>query len=415
MASSPKIIVFDDDPTGSQTVRGCPLLLEFSSASLAAALADPSPLLFLLTNSRALDPQDVREQLTLICRRLRPLLQQLQRPWLVVSRGDSTLRGHTPLEHDLIRAELGPFHASLLVPAFPQGGRTTVNGVHFLHGQPVHQSPFARDRRFAYPSSDLAQWLEHKSAGVIGPAAVVQLPQPGAMAQLQPGQWGVLDVQQPADLEAIGAAVLQELAHGRRHLCQSAASLINGLAAMPSRLLEPSELPEISAGGVVLVGSHVPLTDQQLERLLAEPGCAGVEFPLEASEADLPGLTAALQAIRTSGRTPVLFSSRGEQPGFTPLQQRQLALRMAQVVLGLQAPLGYVIAKGGTTSLTLLQQGLGLRQLRLLGQLQAGLSLVRPEQPHERFGSLPVVTFPGNLGDADSLRLCWQQLERLRG
>ena len=190
MASSPKIIVFDDDPTGSQTVRGCPLLLEFSSASLAAALADPSPLLFLLTNSRALDPQDVREQLTLICRRLRPLLQQLQRPWLVVSRGDSTLRGHTPLEHDLIRAELGPFHASLLVPAFPQGGRTTVNGVHFLHGQPVHQSPFARDRRFAYPSSDLAQWLEHKSAGLIGPAVVVQLPQPGAMAQLQPGQWG---------------------------------------------------------------------------------------------------------------------------------------------------------------------------------------------------------------------------------
>ena len=415
MASSPKIIVFDDDPTGSQTVRGCPLLLEFSSASLAAALADPSPLLFLLTNSRALEPHDVREQLTLICRRLRPLLQQLQRPWLVVSRGDSTLRGHTPLEHDLIRAELGPFHASLLVPAFPQGGRTTVNGVHFLHGQPVHHSPFARDRRFAYPSSDLAQWLEHKSAGLIGPAAVVQLPQPGAMAQLLPGQWGVLDVQQPADLQAIGAAVLQELGQGRRHLCQSAASLINGLAAMPSRLMELSELPEISSGGVVLVGSHVPLTDQQLERLLAEPGCAGVEFPLQASEADLPGLTAAIQAIRTSGRTPVLFSSRGEQPGFTPLQQRQLALRMAQVVLGLQAPLGYVIAKGGTTSLTLLQQGLGLRQLRLLGQLQAGLSLVRPEQPHERFGSLPVVTFPGNLGDADSLRLCWQQLERLRG
>ncbi|MEB3176653.1 MAG: four-carbon acid sugar kinase family protein, partial [Synechococcus sp.] len=360
MASSPKIIVFDDDPTGSQTVRGCPLLLEFSSASLEAALADPSPLLFLLTNSRALEPQEVREQLTLICRRLRPLLQQLQRPWLVVSRGDSTLRGHTPLEHDLIRAELGPFHASLLVPAFPQGGRTTSKGVHLLHGEPVHQSPFARDRRFAYPSSDLAQWLEHKSAGVISANAVVRLPQPAAIAQLQPGQWAVADVQAPADLEAIGAVVLQELAQGRRHLCQSAASLINGLAAMPSRLLEPLELPPITAGGVVLVGSHVPLADQQLEQLLAEPSCAGVEFPLQASEADLQRLSAALQAIRGSGRTPVLFSTRGEQPGFTPLQQRQLALRMAQVVLALDAPLGYVIAKGGTTSLTLLQQGLGL-------------------------------------------------------
>ena len=74
MASSPKIIVFDDDPTGSQTVRGCPLLLEFSAASLQAGLADPSPLLFLLTNSRALEPEQVRQQLTALCQRLKPLL-----------------------------------------------------------------------------------------------------------------------------------------------------------------------------------------------------------------------------------------------------------------------------------------------------------------------------------------------------
>ena len=122
MASSPKIIVFDDDPTGSQTVRGCPLLLDFSTASLQAGLADPSPLLFLLTNSRALEPEQVRQQLTALCQRLKPLLEELQRPWLVVSRGDSTLRGHTPLELEVIRSELGPFAANLLVPAFPQGG-----------------------------------------------------------------------------------------------------------------------------------------------------------------------------------------------------------------------------------------------------------------------------------------------------
>ena len=122
MASSPKIIVFDDDPTGSQTVRGCPLLLDFSTASLQAGLADPSPLLFLLTNSRALEPEQVRQQLTALCQRLKPLLAQLERPWLLVSRGDSTLRGHTPLELEVIRSELGPFAANLLVPAFPQGG-----------------------------------------------------------------------------------------------------------------------------------------------------------------------------------------------------------------------------------------------------------------------------------------------------
>ena len=130
MASSPKIIVFDDDPTGSQTVRNCPLLLEFCTESLQAGLADPSPLLFLLTNSRALEPDQVRQQLSVLCRRLKPLLEQLERPWLVVSRGDSTLRGHTPLELEVIRAELGPFSANLLVPAFPDRKSTRLNSSH---------------------------------------------------------------------------------------------------------------------------------------------------------------------------------------------------------------------------------------------------------------------------------------------
>ena len=414
MASSPKIIVFDDDPTGSQTVRGCPLLLKFSSASLAAALADPSPLLFLLTNSRALDAEEVRIQLPLLCRRLRPLLEQLERPWLVVSRGDSTLRGHTPLEHDVIRTELGPFHASLLVPAFPQGGRTTANSVHLLHGQPLQETPFSRDQRFSYPSSDLPAWLEHKSGGAIAAEQVARLRDPKGLETLGLGQWAVLDATQPEDLDAIGSALLAELAQGRRHLCQSAASLLNGLTGITSRLLSADEMPPVKAGGVVLVGSHVPLTDQQLELLLAEPKCLGVEFPLDTSDEDLPRLTASLEAIRADDFTPVLFSSRGEQHGFSPLQQRQLAYRMAQVLLEPEPPLGYVIAKGGTTSFTWLADGMGLTQLRLLGQLQPGLSIVQPEQPHERFGLLPVVTFPGNLGNAQSLNCCWQQLEQLR-
>ena len=89
-------------------MRGCPLLLEFSTATLQAGLADPSPLLFLLTNSRALELEEVRQQLTALCQCLKPLLAQLERPWLVVSRGDSTLRGHTPFELEVIRSELGP-------------------------------------------------------------------------------------------------------------------------------------------------------------------------------------------------------------------------------------------------------------------------------------------------------------------
>ena len=413
MASSPKIIVFDDDPTGSQTVRGCPLLLEFSTASLQAGLADPSPLLFLLTNSRALEPEQVRQQLTALCQRFRPLLEELQRPWLVVSRGDSTLRGHTPLELEVIRSELGPFAANLLVPAFPQGGRTTAAGVHLLQGEPLHHSPFARDRRFGYPSSDLPQWLEHKTAGAIPAASVARLKPGESLAELKTGQWAVLDASTPNDLDVIGEQVLAELAKGRKHLCQSAVSLLNGLSGMPSELLEPAELPPIAAPGLVLVGSHVPLSDAQLADLLEQPGCCGVEFSLDEPQ-EPAALTAQLQQVLSTGITPVLFSSRGERTGYSPARQRDLALQMAQVVMALEPPLGYVIAKGGTTSLTLLQQGLQLQQVRLLGQLLPGLSLVHPAAPHHRFGRLPVVTFPGNLGDQTTLSRCWQLLEAAR-
>ena len=172
-------------------------------------------------------------------------------------------------------------------------------------------------------------------------------------------------------------------------------------------------MPPIAAPGLVLVGSHVPLSDAQLADLLEQPGCCGVEFSLDGPP-ELGALTAQLQRLLSAGLTPVLFSSRGERPGYSPARQRELALQMAQVVMDLEPPLGYVIAKGGTTSLTFLQQGLQLQQVRLLGQLLPGLSMVQPPVPHPRFGRLPVVTFPGNLGEATTLSRCWQLLEAAR-
>ncbi|MFM2122992.1 MAG: hypothetical protein RLZZ589_1429, partial [Cyanobacteriota bacterium] len=150
MAERLKVVVFDDDPTGSQTVHSAPLLLRWDAASLLSALRHASPLLFLLANTRALAPAEAAERVRGICRSLRPLLVQAVAEgwidrWLIVSRGDSTLRGHFPLEVEVIAEELGPFDATLLAPAFLPGGRTTVDGVHRLHGQPVHTTAFAAD------------------------------------------------------------------------------------------------------------------------------------------------------------------------------------------------------------------------------------------------------------------------------
>lgn len=464
-----KIVVIDDDPTGSQTVHGCPLLLRWDAETLAAGLAHPSPLLFLLANTRALAPVAAAERVREICRALRPALEEAVAcgrigDWLVVSRGDSTLRGHFPLEVEVIAAELGPFDATLLVPAFLEGGRTTVDGVHRLHGQPVHESPFARDGLFAYANSYLPDWVEEKSAGRIPAAAVDRIgwreldlggaPLLRHLARLEGNGCVAVDGASAQQLAALAAAVRTLVASGgaapdprpRRFLFQSAASLIQALAGLPPQPLAPVALAGLRRRrghdlmpGLVLVGSHVPLADRQLERLLAEPGCVGVELEVAKIQRLLEGpepvlLLASLELAwrqrladaLAGGHTPVLFTSRGEAQCRHVRERRALGQALAGVMARLAAALapalGYLISKGGITTQTLLADGLHLEQVELQGQLLPGLSVVLAATEsaidtasETDQGPLPVLTFPGNLGDDGTLREAWRWMEAQAG
>ena len=385
-----------------------------------------------------------RERVREICRGLRLVLEELEAAgelerWLVVSRGDSTLRGHFPLEVEAIQAELGPFDATLLVPAFLPGGRTTRGGVHYLHGQPVHTTDFARDRLFGFSSSFLPEWVAEKTRGAISADAVERLDLAeldGSAAVLQDRLAGfsaqrlvAVDAERPEQLAALGEAVWRS---ERRLLFQSAASLINGLVPLPPQPLDPAGLAALRRCGasaerlpvLVVVGSHVPLADQQLEQLLQEPACEGVEIPVAKLARVLDGPAAPelirslerswfdqLQAVLDQGRTPVLFSSRGELVCASAQERRlfglALAALMARLAAALAPQLGLIISKGGITTHTLLADGLGLDWVELQGQLLPGLSVVLTPAD-ARVPGLPVITFPGNLGDASSLREAWR-------
>ena len=482
----PTIVVIDDDPTGSQTVHSCPLLLRWDVATLRAGLRHPSPLMFVLANTRALSPVDAAQRNREILDALAAAMQaeglsseQVQ----LVSRGDSTLRGHGVLEPQVLAeswtARFGPVDATLHVPAFLPGGRTTVDGVHLLHGEPVHTTAFARDRLFGYSTSDLAAWLEEKSGGAIAQASVARLDlsrlEAAAVARADGNPAGferlvhwladlrgnrpvVVDATRPQQLEALGAA-LHQLQGRKRFLFRSAASLLNGLVDGGPCPLGPQPLdgPGLAglrrqhAGrpqpGLVLVGSHVPLADQQLQQLLAQPGCEGLELPvarvarvLDGGHGDwlLPDLEAEwrtrLAQILAAGTTPVLFTSRGELTfgeGEAAALRRlrfglELARLMGRLVAALAPQLGYVISKGGITTGTLLAEGLDLKAVQLEGQLLPGLSVVRPLQTSAQgdaadaegrsgLTGLPVITFPGNLGDADTLTEAWRLMEAAGG
>ncbi len=449
MAERRKVIVLDDDPTGSQTVHSAPLLLRWDPDSLRRGLRHPSPLLFVLANTRALEPEAARERVREICRGLRLVLAELEAAgelerWLVVSRGDSTLRGHFPLEVEAIQAELGLFDATLLAPAFLPGGRTTRGGVHYLHGQPVHTTDFARDRLFGFSSSFLPEWVAEKTRNAIPAASVERLDLAeldGSAAALQARvasfsaqRLVAVDAERPEQLAALGQAVWRS---ERRLLFQSAASLINGLVPLPPQPLDPAGLAALRRRGVngqrlpvlVVVGSHVPLADQQMEQLLQEPACEGVEIPVAKLARVLDGPAAGelirslerswleqLQTALDQGRTPVLFSSRGELLCASAQERRrfglELAALMARLTSALAPQLGLIISKGGITTHTLLADGLGLDWVELQGQLLPGLSVVLTPADATVPG-LPVMTFPGNLGDASGLSQAWRLMEQL--
>ena len=454
-----KVVVIDDDPTGSQTVHSCPLLLRWDVDTLRWGLRHASPLLFLLADTRALTPTAAAERNRGIAAALDQALQRegLARDQvLLVSRGDSTLRGHGVLEPEVLQGAFGPFDATFHVPAFLEGGRTTVNGVHRLHGEPVHTTAFARDRLFGYGTSDLAEWLEEKSAGQIAANSVLRIPLEllesersadllTCLETLEANRSVVVDATRPEQLRALGVAI-RRLQGRKRFLFRSAASLLNGLVDSGSSPLGPQPLDAHGLvslrrrdlhgqplPGLVVVGSHVSLADQQLKSLLANERCRGIDLPvariarvLEGGSPDLllPDLEAEwrsqLEQALEEGLTPVLFSSRGELlfgVGAAALVRRlrfgmELASLMARLLAGLAPRLGYLISKGGITTGTLLAEGLGLEAVQLEGQLSPGLSLVRAIETAtdmtEPMRALPVITFPGNLGTEHSLKETWQ-------
>ncbi|UIE37291.1 four-carbon acid sugar kinase family protein [Leptodesmis sichuanensis] len=437
MTSKPKIIVLDDDPTGSQTVHGCLLLMQWDVETLRIGLIDDAPIFFVLTNTRALTPDKAAVVTREVCHNLKEAiaLEHIQ-DFLVVSRSDSTLRGHYPIETDVIAEELGPFDAHFLTPAFFEGGRTTRESVHYLKvngvDTPVHETEFARDSVFGYQHSYLPDYVEEKTQGRIKANQVerflladIRQGVRDRLMHLHDNQCCVVDAETQDDLNNFAIDVLAAASAGKRFLFRSAASLLTALAALPAQPIAPEAMAQyVREGkpGAVIVGSHVKKTTEQLAALLQQPGIVGLEVEVarlldpstNPRRTLLAEITEQVNQIHAAGKTPVIYTSRQELT-FDDVQTR---LDFGEAVSGLlmdilrQLPsdIGFLISKGGITSNDTLSTGLALRTARLLGQVLPGVSMVRTPADHPQFPDLPVVLFPGNVGDADGLATVYQRL-----
>ena len=178
----PILVALDDDPTGTQTCHGVNVLTVWDVPTLIEELqATPrGGGFFILTNSRALPTQAARDLTKDICRNLKQAAENVNLKIEIVLRGDSTLRGHFPDEPQAVEEVLGESHAWIIAPFFLQGGRYTIDDVHYvLEGEddlvPAGESQFAKDATFGYKSSNLRDWVVEKSAGSISQDRVTSI------------------------------------------------------------------------------------------------------------------------------------------------------------------------------------------------------------------------------------------------
>lgn len=429
--SGRKIIALDDDPTGSQTVHDTPVLTAWNVEAFAAELRDPHPLLFVLTNSRSLPACEAAAINRDVANQVITASQQTGRPVAFLSRSDSTLRGHYEAETTALAGALGDVDGVLVCPAFFEGGRYTVDDVHYLREgdalTPVNETEFAGDATFGFRHANLRQWIEEKTGGRLKAAEVASI----SIAEIREGGPDTIEARlmsvtggQPvivncagnADLAIVCLGLLRAEAAGKRFIYRTGAGFARVRAGIPNRpLLTRADL--LGAGapawvpGLVVVGSHVQKSSDQLARLLTSPRMTGVELNVPALLIDAQRSAAISVAIEqidqalARGDTATVFTSRRVVTGSSDDQlavSRSVSAAMVEVVRGISNDPGFVIGKGGITSSDIGTQALEARRPVVIGQVRPGVPVWRLGAESRAPGRAYIV-FPGNVGTPETL------------
>jgi uncharacterized protein YgbK (DUF1537 family) len=429
VASQRTLVVLDDDPTGTQTVHNLPVLTHWSVDILREELERGTETFYLLTNSRSLLTQDAQQLNRTIGQNLTQASRLAQRAIAVVSRSDSTLRGHFPAEVEALAAALEtPFDGWLIIPCFFEGGRYTIGNVHYAaEGDqliPAGETAYAQDAAFGYRASDLTEWVAEKTGGQIAASAVesISLDEirhggPSRVAErlchVTNGKLCVINAASYRDLEVLVLGLLRAEAQGSRFLYRTAASFVQVRAGItPRPLLTPADLDlPATGGGLFVVGSYLARSGDQVRRLLDRPGIAAVEAHVPvllgpARPQEIARCAGALDRALSGGQSAVLYTSRKLILGDDATSSLDIGRRVSEslvAILGqITATPRYIVAKGGITSSDVATAGLGVRRAWVLGQLLPGVPVWRLG-PESRFPGKPYVVFPGNVGGPDAL------------
>ena len=430
-ADNTQYFVIDDDPTGGQTVHDVPVFTAWDEEHIRRAFLTESRLLYIMTNSRSMTSQETSSVHKVLLENIRKQAAALNRKYEIISRGDSTLRGHYPLETDLIKSVTPSPVKELLIPMFPEGERITVGDVHYLLDNekwiPCSESDYAQDKTFGYQNADLRQWIVEKSNGRytldrIGSVSLELLRSQDyekIEAILTSEQYDQIIVNAVVyeDLKVFSVAYFHASQQGIHFVARTAAAwprIIGGIDT--TKLLSPAQLlpPSSSNGGLIIVGSHVKKTTQQLLRLLQNDTLAAIEFnqhlildSVQIAQEIRRVAETATEKLR-SGCTVVIHTKRERLDLASESEEAQLRITnqisqaFTSCISQIQVCPAFVITKGGITSSDILVRAMRTSEATILGQIYPGVPIWKLSSG-SKFPDMPFIIFPGNVGHNDTL------------
>jgi uncharacterized protein YgbK (DUF1537 family) len=433
-----KIIVLDDDPTGVQTVHDISVFTDWSVESIEKGFQEKQSMFFILTNSRGFTAEETEKAHREIASNILTVAKKFNRDFIIISRGDSTLRGHYPLETEVLRQTIESgsdivFDGEVLLPFFKEGGRLTINNIHYVQYEdelvPAGETEFAKDRTFGYTKSHLGEYIEEKSKGAYPAEDTLYLSleelrsldiekMTEKLLNVKDFNKVVVNAVDELDVKIFTTALVKAIKAGKNFMFRSAAALPKVIGGVSDKaLLTRDELvkEETSNGGLVVIGSHVKKTTEQLEELKKLSGIEFIEFnthlvlhPDEFKQ-ETDRVINRTESLIRSGKTVAVYTRRERLDLGEDKKEEELKLSVSisdavtSIVSRLQVRPNFLVAKGGITSSDVGTKGLKVKRATVAGQIRPGIPVWITDK-ESKYPGMAYVIFPGNVGTKTDLK-----------
>lgn len=437
-ANNKKIVVLDDDPTGVQTVHDISVYTNWDKDSIRQGFEEENNLFYVLTNSRGFTEEQTTKAHHEIAEVVDEVARETGKEYIFISRSDSTLRGHYPLETQLLKADYEKntgktIDGEIMCPFFKEGGRFTIDNVHYVKcGEelvPANETEFAKDKTFGYTAYTMPEYIEEKTKGEYKAADVTCISLEdihnmdidkieAQLMEVTGFNKVIVNAVDYADVKVFCTALYRAMAKGKVFMFRTAAAIVKVMGAVTDQPLltrEQMVVKETTNGGIVVVGSHTEKTTKQVECLKELKDIEFIELDAtlvkddDAFEAEVSRCLAREEECIRAGKTVCCYTTRALITADTGDKEDELRLsvKISDAVQSLVGRLSitpsFVIAKGGITSSDVGTKALEVKKANVLGQIKPGIPVWQTGE-ESKFPLTPYVIFPGNVGEISTLK-----------